>query len=190
MGPAIVVWGLVLLFACGAIGLGLLLCAVGVWRKSTVAKVVGGTALVVGSFLVLGTLLFFGFSFLGGIPRTSTSPAAFRREFGFPPGADVTEVKSRGYVFFDNAELYLRFRCAPETVERILREAPYVPADDPGWMLRDEDTPSWWLPDMGARLRWFELERRDGSGSFVKTRALLIHDPGAGVVSYYRFELS
>ena len=116
--------------------------------------------------------------------RFTPASTSFRDAMGFDPPADVSNLRSYRDGFLDFEKIYLRFKAAPSTVERILatRQNPmseHVPS--PGW--EQEDTPPAFRPPPTAKQYWVKHERGRTFG--IETE-LLAHDAATGEV-YYRW---
>lgn len=112
-----------LMWTTGAIGgaliafIGAFILTSGLRSKSGVRISIGGVLTSGGAITALLAIVFLvSWVIFGGGPRSSTSPAAFKSEFGFAPAGDVRDIRSEMSDSTDSAIHYLRFRASPATI--------------------------------------------------------------------------
>lgn len=111
---------------------------------------------------------------------------AYQTEFGKPPSADVSEIKSRQIVIGDSARAWLSFKASPETISKLLER--FTPSDKGTFdNAKLGETPPWWKPEDSKLVSFYTS---DGwSTNFAHSRALLGIDASKQIV-YFCHETS
>lgn len=150
----------------------LALFIVGRKRQSRLQSWLGGAAFA----LVSGAGLWF--IYLCAFPPPSDSTNVYRAAFE-APSRDVTALQSSEDGFRDWSSAHLKFRAAPQTIERITAPGwrPIAAKDwkDVGAFSRDEEAPKWWRPQSSptTRVFYFYATKRLGHYSNMEDETLI-----------------
>src|SRR5436190_21172103 len=171
-------------------------------------------------FLVLASLWFWGrkrqkkwLRLLAGIPALAMATVAvlvvafmiygildsknprsiFKREFGRPPPASVSEIQSSCWWFADTGNTYLRFKATKEAFEKLVpvglerKTVEEMKRDTPG---ESGEVPTWWDYQIGPEWICYLRVKSGANGQnrkgFDSETEYFVYNP-ATHVAYYHF---
>jgi hypothetical protein len=154
--------------------------------RSRFGVLLGGLLAAGGSVVALGAIAFIAsWLFWGMWPHDTTSRDAFEDAFGFPAGAEVTQIRSRTSDSTDSHEQFLRFHGPPRTIAAIVRTRfKRSNVDDCRHALvRREGAPPWWTPSPAPQAECYLADPYDQR--LASNRASLLYDPATGQAHFH-----
>ena len=187
LGCVLFLWAILAALGLAVAAVGALVFFGSAAFRSKLGMIAGGLIGAAGSLLAAGAVVFIaGWLFWGMWPHETTSRGAFEDAFGFPAGAEVTQIRSRTASSTDSHRQFLRFHAPPQTIATIVRTRfkRATMEDCRGeWLQWKDDAPDWWTPSASPQAECHEADPYDDRLS--SNSAWLLYDRATGEAHFH-----
>ncbi|HEX6099857.1 MAG TPA: hypothetical protein VF432_26325 [Thermoanaerobaculia bacterium] len=187
VGCVLLLWAIPVAIALAVAATGAAIFLRSAARRSMPGMIAGGGIGAVGAVVAIVAIVFIaGWLVWGMWPHETTSRAAFQDAFGFPAGAEVTQIRSRTAGSTDSHEQFLRFHAPPPTVAAIVSTrfqrstANDCRQESLQWK---DDAPAWWTPSVTPQTECYTAEPYDQR--LASNAAWLLYDRSTGAAHFH-----